>query len=738
MKHRFLSLVCLLLLAVTATAQTGNPRKMSAFVRALMLQQSHWPAAWKAPRLGPQPETELCAFVECKDNADEVFRSNGCRILAREGDIYIVSLPIRSINRLSLLPQVTRIEAGRGTQALLDSSAVVVNAQRVWTGEAPLPQAYDGTGVVVGVQDIGFDLTHPTYYSTDLSRYRIRRLWDMLSRDTLNSQLYVGRDYTTEAELLALGHSYDGRQEAHGTHTSGIAAGSGYNTPYRGMASGADICLVANGTSNNVNLIDSLQRNKFTYALDALGFKYITDYAKSTGQPSVISFSEGSPEDFRGDDRLYYSFLDALISPGHLIVASAGNMGESKGYFHKPQGLESMGAMMRARSTVAYFAVKCNQDYDLRLVTYPGTAAPDTISLPSRSALEAPDSIRMDTFQLGSHRFIVETMAYQNVWDSTQTVYEYTMIADYNIGFSESLSIEIVGRDADAEFYNPSLTIWSDPTHPDLNAGEQRYTMYSPSTAPNVISVGATSNRSIVYNTTGLGMPSPWGADGKRATYSSIGPSYYGATKPDVVAPGTLIISSYNSYRYEADSTDVHFYYMADRAQLNGRTYPWVADSGTSMSAPMVAGCLALWLQAKPDLTVDEVRSVLAKTCSHPDSTLAYPNNEYGYGEIDTYRGLCEILGLSEIKGISQHQPSSLKITVNANKYLVLRSSEPTKSVLSVTVYSVNGSKLLRKALPAGRSTYSIPLTGLPQGVYAVQVSSKQKSATGSTLFRLR
>ena len=50
-----------------------------------------------------------------------------------------------------------------------------------------LPQTYTGKGVVVGIQDIGFDLTHPTFYSTNMKDYRIKALWDQLSKDTIGS-----------------------------------------------------------------------------------------------------------------------------------------------------------------------------------------------------------------------------------------------------------------------------------------------------------------------------------------------------------------------------------------------------------------------------------------------------------------------------------------------------------------------------------------------------------------------
>ena len=36
--------------------------------------------------------------------------------------------------------------------------------------------------------------------------------------------------------------------------------------------------------------------------------------------------------------------------------------------------------------------------------------------------------------------------------------------------------------------------------------------------------------------------------------------------------------------------------------------------SGTSMSSPAVAGTIALWLQARPDLTPEDVMGVIRRT----------------------------------------------------------------------------------------------------------------------------
>ena len=364
MRKTTISLV-FLLLTLTAWCQQANYAKMSSMVRQLAMETTG-----RMRRMPSAGDRELCAFVRIEGNADSLLALYGGRSLARFGNLHVASIPLRSLSPLSLRPEVSRIEARQGNSIQMDTTVVLLGGAKAHAGEL-LPQAFTGRGVVVGVQDIGFDLTHPNFYDTSLSEYRIKRMWDFLSLDTLGSDLYVGAEYTTEEALKTYAHSRDAHIISHGTHTLGCAAGSGYVTSYRGMAPGSDICLVSNAVTEDISLIDSADVYKYTYALDALGFKYIFDYAKSVGKPCVVSFSEGSMMDFRGDDALYYEMLDSLVGPGRIIVASAGNAGHQVAHVVKPVGMESARVALISGGSSAYFSVKTtSDDYMLDFVLY--------------------------------------------------------------------------------------------------------------------------------------------------------------------------------------------------------------------------------------------------------------------------------------------------------------------------------------------------------------------------------
>ena len=625
-------------------AQRPRYEKMSSFVREAMASA----LATKQLTRSQSDDRLLTAFVRIDGNAAEVLRQYGCKELARVGDISIAAIPLSKLGALSCGRQVKRIETGRRCSIQMDTTRIVVNAEKVYTGEG-LSQSYTGCGVVVGVQDIGFDLTHPNFYSADMSKYRIKALWDQLSRDTIGSTLYVGRDYVGREALLELKHPIDGETQTHGTHTAGIAAGSGAEgngvvSPYRGMACDADLVLVDNA-ADNASLIDPKDYYKFTYATDALGFKYIFDYAERMHQPCVINFSEGSSQDFHGYDQLYYELLAKLIGPGRIIVSSAGNDGARNSYIHKNIGKERAGAFIMGSEKRFSCTAKSKQTFTFRVSVYDNVASPQIVDISTVNVCNAQDSLLTDSLLVGGKKYIWRVLAYSNSYDARETAYDFQISSPSKLGDSPQVSLQVMGRDADIELYRMSGYMFPHSLDPVLDAGDCRYTIFSPSSSPDVICVGSTSYRTQFVNYLGEKKVYDSGQKGIRSSFSAMGPTLDGRIKPDVMAPGQNIISSYSTF-FINNPKNVNASVKSDvrHFEYNGRTYAWNANAGTSMSAPVVTGAIALWLQADPTLTPADCLEIFAKTCSHYDTSLSYPNNLYGYGQIDVAAGLREVL----------------------------------------------------------------------------------------------
>ncbi|MCM3733180.1 S8 family peptidase [Fictibacillus nanhaiensis] len=122
------------------------------------------------------------------------------------------------------------------------------------------------------------------------------------------------------------------------------------------------------------------------------------------------------------------------------------------------------------------------------------------------------------------------------------------------------------------------------------NEGPEAGTVASPGISDQVITVGALDDRNTAGNK----------ADDDVASFSSRGPTLYGNVKPDILAPGVNIVSlrSPNSY--------------LDKLQKSSRVgSQYFMLSGTSMATPICAGIVALILQQNPNLTPQEVKSLL-------------------------------------------------------------------------------------------------------------------------------
>ena len=156
------------------------------------------------------------------------------------------------------------------------------------------------------------------------------------------------------------------------------------------------------------------------------------------------------------------------------------------------------------------------------------------------------------------------------------------------------------------------------------NGGPGAMTIGVPGNVPYVITVGAMTDSFTPRNP----------GDDKLASFSSTGPTYEGFVKPEIVAPGGHVIAVLSG------STTIgkaHPSFLGTNGYL-GSSYFYM--SGTSMSAAVVSGVVALMLQDQPDLTPDQVKCKLISS-AHPavdsSSNLAYSVFQQGAGEIDAY-----------------------------------------------------------------------------------------------------
>lgn len=603
------------------------------------------------------------------------------------------------------------IKTMRLDEASMDISGGFVGSDKAAQG-INLPQAFDGSGVVVGITDIGFDFTHPNFASTNIVSF-----WDMLSTDTLYNQkkLLVGRDYD-KWELRALKHSYDGLLQTHGTHVMGSAVGG--DSKYRGIAPKADVVVVGNVLSNNYKQLDSLQQIKLEntpgYKIDE--FRYMFEQADRLGKPCVINISAGSRQSFGDDFPIYNEHISELCGPGRIIVASAGNNGQQLVTLHKPTGKESVGSRaMITNSELCYLFFQKKGDVECQLLY---------------SEKEG-----------GEKKLVPDTLyeAIDTVSDYDGSFVRYYILEHKKMeGKGEFFYARLTGS-GEGSLYTQDVLFQNSGTNDGFNDAIYDYSVNFPGCYDDVICVGGVDHRNGFVNPEGKQLYANNGEIGLHYRFTSVGPRLDGYQKPDICAPASIVLSSYNSFYEEENPTAEDLGWIKERVEYNGRTYSWNANSGTSQAAPIVSGIIALWLQANPNLTPQDIKDIFAHTAHHPDPNLTYPNNIYGYGEIDAYAGLLYILGIDKIEAVSKEQAKDLLFSMRDGILTITPNtmgdnSTSTQQQAAIQIFTTSGQLVHQESVSLYDTPQTISLQHLPKGVYAVQVNTG--NIKGSNLIR--
>ena len=673
-----------------------------------------------------------------KGNMQQVAQQYGLEVIDSIGRIYIVDVAYSVLGNLSKDHRVERIEAEPMVRQAMDVTPGQVNATAVHSGES-LPQAFTGEGVAAGIFDNGYDFTHPAFLNAD-GQLRARYYYDFCWQ---NEDGTKGHAMSTTEEIAAYGGTHYPNASLHGTHVMGIMAGRAVDGKYSGMAPDADIYAV----HFNSYPEDFETSDQQTSANCVLGFKYIFDQAEKDGKPCVVNFSNGESYTFDNQRLLESEALQSLTGPGRIIVVCAGNDGNRTSYLEKPVGVRHAGAGMVngvGGGDIIDMDIVTPGNQNVRLdflgLRLMGLTIDNTINFRTDSVLElSGDTCSLaTTTQLGDVSLKVWKSDFKDERGDVFHVHAQLPTPVYMVLCG---ALFLLTSDSPAWVYSdikycPFVNLTGADAYTFAQPG---HSIWWPGTLPGLITVGATGYKSSFRNIDG-NMNTDLDEfaakeKGQIALFSSKGPTYEGQTKPDVTAPGMSINAAFNSY---VTVTEQLRKQLTDKVDCNGKTYYYTAQSGTSMASPVVAGAIALWLQANPDLTIEQIKDVFAHTCTHPEQNMDYPNNTYGYGQIDVYKGLLYILDLpNSIPELSQQQPAEARFSLQGRRLSVhfTNAAPIIDSPASLSVYTTDGRKM-RSILLDG--DMSADLSALPAGLYAIQLTTDHRSTTGSTLLRLK
>ena len=299
---------------------------------------------------------------------------------------------------------------------------------------------------------------------------------------------------------------------------------------------------------------------------------------------------------------------------------------------------------------------------------------------------------------------------------------------DYLLGF------EITGKPGQRiECYGDGLTTWMDSYGADgFDDGSAYGTISDMAVGHNVIVVGSYNTRQQ-FNTLDGATPRYEGAaftPGYVSGFSSYGTLADGRTLPTVCGPGSAVISSISNPYLNAETQGMsdaerqHYlnYLCNARTTVDGKTYYWKQEVGTSMSTPFVAGCITLWLEADPTLGVEDVRDIIKATATVDDQVLAGDPVRWGAGKFNAMAGLKEVIRRASagVEGVkSESTNNRLMVTgTGSGKYNVFLGDA---TALDVRLYRLDGTKAL--TLRADGDETEIDTSALTPGIYLLDVN---------------
>ena len=212
--------------------------------------------------------------------------------------------------------------------------------------------------------------------------------------------------------------------------------------------------------------------------------------------------------------------------------------------------------------------------------------------------------------------------------------------------------------------------------------------------------------------------------EGEASRFSSFGTLADGRNLPHVCAPGASIISSVNTYAVE--NTDLGYTDMALQGKLEkgGKKYYWHQSLGTSMATPVVAGAIALWLEANPSLTVKDVIRIIQQT-ARKDNYVTNTGDpvQWGAGKFDAYAGLKQVLKEKETNGINgvRYAESQAVPVITMTGERSFSAFLAGAKQLNLRAYSLSGQ--LVHSLSAQGDELNVNASSWNKGVYLIQVN---------------
>jgi len=547
-----------------------------------------------APPPPPPPRIGLKLITQAGRERDAAnwIRAAGGAVLSEGEHVLLAELPPDALPRLQSCPGIRRAEAPRQLLPRLDEARGPVTG----CDAAVAVHHLTGAGVVLGVVDTGLDWRHADFRNADGST-RLELFAHALQPP--GQQVSVFHEFPAKVindALAGQGQVPQGDPHGHGTHCASIAGGNG---------------RAIGGALHGVALEATLVGMRSEPLLDThtiWGIRRIFELAGD--RPAVVSLSLGGHLGPHDGTSAIENVIARESGPGRIVVVAAGNEGGDGIHWH--------GQLAAGQDLVIPIRIG---DPNLQFVDVwiPRGDQVDVLVETPDGVQHAPDGNLVTTvFGLFEAHWQEDPINR----DQNLTLF----VAQGGVNHTWHIRIH-----ANAVVHG-AVHAWGGTASPSTSAHlfpgttDDGYSLGMPASEERCLAVGSFVSRTQ-FPVTGGVLTANGLVVGQLSSFSSHGPTRYGAFKPDIAAPGQFLTAA-----LAAGSE------LAMNPLYTPRHHPsgqYITIQGTSMATPFVAGVVALLLQREPRLTPEEVQQRLRITARRDGQTGPVWAAGFGFGKLD-------------------------------------------------------------------------------------------------------
>ena len=682
----------------------------------------------------------------------EDLEAEGVEVLRSRYGFAFVSLPVSDVERVASLKSVQRFQLARPVAAKMDKARKATGVDKIHQGLG-LPQAYTGKGVVCGIVDNGIEPNHINFLDED-GKSRVGFLAHITANQSTGelTEKFYGRGVTANVKDIAT-FTTDDNTTYHGSHTMGTMAGSykgnamvastdGLGTatvaeqanPFYGVAYDADIAV---GCGDLYDMVI------------AFGVDYIVQYAEYEKKPVVVNLSLGSNTGAHDGKGVINQFFDITAKETNAIICVAsGNEGDMKIALNKTfteTDKEAktfiVGQEMDGNGYMRYGNVEIYSDDDTPLDIQA------VIFNKKRGRIAQRFPLTVDENTQGYGQYWVSSDEYNQGEDIVDAQFANYFQGYVGMGWNvdpdnnrfytilDYYAINDAVKNADGNYVlgfvingkpGQRVDVFCDGTFSTLS--DYEVAGWDDGMLNGSISDMATGNSTLVVGS--YDTRKQWGAldgyayqtsyninDGEISEFSSYGTLVDGRNLPHVCAPGAVILSSLNSYFVKAGNANPTL--LTAKADNGDQTNYWGWAVGTSMATPHVAGAIALWLEADPTLTLNEIKDIVASTAIRDEAVLRADPVQAGAGKFDAYAGLQEVI--RRATGVGRLEADKAPLLVSAVGERAFRAFLAGASEMEVVLCDLSGKNVLHTSSPGDEVI--VDVSSLAKGVYVLRVN---------------